>query len=269
MISSYKPDFRLLVVFDQSKAAHVGLQNAINFAKPINGAIDILYINRLSNVKKTENQVAFLRELEEERQRVKLEMQKLVNLISETEELTIIYSYTYGNLIEEVQKHIQTTDPDMVVIGRQKKRFLNSFNTRKLNQLRENYDGLILLSGEKNNLSNTKNLKLGFLDENEINTRFHLIQELIKKTKPVLNVFTVFNKTNVKRKSTPKKIIYEFEENGIVDSNITNYIHKNKIDLLCVRWGIKDSLRNFRDQNHKLTQKIIANTEAPILLLKN
>ena len=55
MISSYKPDFRLLVVFDQSKAAHVGLQNAINFAKPINGAIDILYINRLSNVKKTEN----------------------------------------------------------------------------------------------------------------------------------------------------------------------------------------------------------------------
>ena len=135
--------------------------------------------------------------------------------------------------------------------------------------MRENYDGLILLSGEKNNLSNTKNLKLGFLDENEINTRFNLIQELIKKTKPVLNVFTVFNKTNIKKESTPKKVIYEFEENDIVDSNITNYIHKNKIDLLCVRWGIKDSLRNFRDQNHKLTQKIITNTEAPILLLKN
>ncbi len=61
----YKPDFRFLVVFDQSKAAHVGLQNAINLAKPINGAIDILCINQLSNIEKTENQVAFLRELKE------------------------------------------------------------------------------------------------------------------------------------------------------------------------------------------------------------
>ena len=265
---SCKPDFRFLVVFDQSKAAHVGLQNAINLAKPINGAIDILCINQLSNIEKTENQVAFLRELKEMHQRIKLEMQKLVNLISDTEELTIIYSYTYGNLIEEVQKHIQMTEPDMVVIGRQKRGFLNSFNIRKLNQLRVNYDGLILLSGEKNNLSNTKKLKLGFLDEKEINNSFNLIQELIRKTKPILSVFTIFNKKNVKKESKPKKVIYEFEENDVVDSNITNYIHKNRIDLLCVRWSIKDSLRNFRDQNHVLTKKIITNTEAPILLLK-
>ena len=78
----YKPDYRLLVVFDQSKESFLALQNAIELAKTINGAIDILCISKWSKVIKTENQVARLRNLEENQQRVKLKTQKLIDSIT-------------------------------------------------------------------------------------------------------------------------------------------------------------------------------------------
>jgi len=52
-------------------------------------------------------------------------------------------------------------------------------------------------------------------------------------------------------------VFYEFDKNDIVDSTISNYIQKNKIDLMCVKWN---------DPDQSLTKKIIIKTEIPILL---
>lgn len=253
----YKPDYRLLVVFDQSAEAFTALQNAIDLAKTINGAIDVLYINAWSNIFKTENQVALLRSLKETQQTVEIKIKKLIDGISEIEDLTLIYSYVDGHVIEETQKHIETTDPDIVVMGRRKKKFSNYFDTRNINQLRKNYGGLLLLSGEKKNSGDNQSLKLGFLDEKEVVSASSLIQTLIKKAKPTLDIFTIFNKRRVSVETKSKMVFYEFDKNEIVDSTISNYIDNNKIDLLCVNW-------NFTEQT--LAQKIITKTETPILL---
>ena len=98
----YKPDYRLLVVFDQSAEAFTALQNAIDLAKTINGAIDVLYINAWSNIFKTENQVALLRGLKETQQTVEIKIKKLIDGISEIEfnrkidDGTITYLYKLG-----------------------------------------------------------------------------------------------------------------------------------------------------------------------------
>lgn len=253
----YKPDYRLLVVFDQSKESFLALQNAIELAKTINGAIDILCISKWSKVIKTENQVALLRSLEENQQRVKLKTQKLIDSITEIENLALIYSYTHGNVIEETQKHIAITSPDIVVIGRQKKKFSSYFDTRNIDQLRKGYNGFLLLAGEKNKKAKDQSMRLGFLDEKEVSRASELIQTLIRKAMPTLNVFTISNKQKKVVETKEKMVFYEFDKNDIVDSTISNYIQKNKIDLMCVKWN---------DPDQSLTKKIIIKTEIPILL---
>ena len=99
-------------------------------------------------------------------------------------------------------------------------------------------------------------MRLGFLDEKEVSRASELIQTLIRKAMPTLNVFTISNKQKKVVETKEKMVFYEFDKNDIVDSTISNYIQKNKIDLMCVKW-------NYPDQS--LTKKIIIKTEIPIL----
>ena len=62
---------------------------------------------------------------------------------------------------------------------------------------------------------------------------------------------------NENKNNSDNEVSFEFDKNDIVDSTISNYIQKNKIDLMCVKWN---------DPDQSLTKKIIIKTEIPILL---
>ena len=110
------------------------------------------------------------------------------------------------------------------------------------------YKGATAIAGEKNKKAKDQSMRLGFLDEKEVSRASELIQTLIRKAMPTLNVFTISNKQKKVVETKEKMVFYEFDKNDIVDSTISNYIQKNKIDLMCVKWN---------DPDQSLTKKII------------
>jgi nucleotide-binding universal stress UspA family protein len=274
-----KSKYRLLVLIDQTKSSYTALRNAVNLAKIIDAGIEIFYVKPPTQVVRYDNQIAVMRTLEEERIASKRVMQKLVDTVSDIENIPIIYNFTFGNVITEIQNHITKTQPDIVVIGKRKFKIVNFLGDGLTSYLLKHHKGGILISGSDKNLASYHDASLGFLDDISINNEVEIVQDLKKHTHKPFKLFKI-KKTSSKLKksmifSKPKKqsiitntVIFEFEE-GLDNSNsVSKYIEKNKLGLLCVKRETQKKLSKSIGLNAKV-QQTINKTNVPVLILAN
>ncbi|WP_024771476.1 universal stress protein [Aquimarina macrocephali] len=271
--------YRLLVLIDQTKSSYTALRNAVNLAKVIDAGIEVFYVKPPMQVVRYDNQIAVMRTLEEERIASKKAMRKLVDTISDIENIPIIYSFTFGNVITEIQNHITKTQPDVVVIGKRKPKMVNFLGDGLTSYLLKNHKGEILISGSDKNLTSYHDVSLGFLDDTSLNNEVEIVQDLKKRTHKPFKLFKIkktgsqlkkpitFSKPE-EQSSVANTVIFEFEE-GMDDSNsVSKYIEKNKLGLLCVKRETKQKLSKSIGLNDK-AQQTINKTNVPVLVLAN
>ncbi|PKV53158.1 nucleotide-binding universal stress UspA family protein [Aquimarina sp. MAR_2010_214] len=274
-----KSKYRLLVLIDQTKSSYTALRNAVNLAKVIDAGIEVFYVKPPMQVVRYDNQIAVMRTLDEERVASKKAMQKLVDTVSDIENIPVIYSFTFGNVITEIQNHITKTQPDIVVIGKRKPKIVNFLGDGLTSYLLKHHKGGILISGSDKNLTSYHNVSLGFLDDVSINKEVEIVQDLKKRTHKPFKLFKI-KKTDSRLKkptafSKPKEqsiaentVIFEFDEGMDNSSSVSKYIEKNKLGLLCVKRETKQKLRKSIGFNTKI-QQTINKTNVPVLILAN
>lgn len=274
-----KSKYRLLVLIDQSKSSYTALRNAVNLAKVIDAGIEVLYVKSPMQVVRYDNQIAVMRTLDEERIASKMAMRKLVDTVSDIENIPAIYSFTFGNVIAEIQNHITKTQPDIVVIGKRKPKIVNFLGDGLTSYLLKHHKGEILISGSDKNLTSYHNVSLGFLNDISINNEVEIVQDLKKHTCKPLKLFKI-KKTNIqsKKQTTISKfkeqakaentVIFEFEEGADNSDSVSKYIEKNKLGLLCVRREVEWKPSKPIGFNNK-TQQTINKTDVPVLILAN
>ncbi|EZH73487.1 hypothetical protein ATO12_16245 [Aquimarina atlantica] len=274
-----KTKYRLLVLIDQTKSSYTALRNAVNLAKVIDAGIEVFYVKSPMQVVQHDNQIAALRTLDEERIASKKAMQKLVDTVSDTENIPVIYSFAFGNVITEVQSHIAKTKPDIVVIGKRKPKRVNLLRGGLTSYLLKHHKGGILISGSDKHLISGHNVSLGFLDDISIQNEVGIVQDLKKCTDTPFKLFKIKKTGSILKKPTafsqPEEqsiaentVIFEFEEGMDNGNGLSKYIEKNKLGLLCVKREVKQKLSKSIGFNTKV-QQTINKTNVPVLILDN
>jgi len=273
-----KMKHRLLVLMDFSQASYTALRNAVSLSKLIDGSIEVFQVKAPTDIVKHENQLTAMRAIDEEHSATKKKLQSLVNLVSEEENIPIIYDFTFGNVKNEIREHIEKTNPDIVVIGRRNQKLVNFLGDGVTRFLLKNYSGALLIAGEDLKFKSPNEISLGFFSDSLENSAFEISKILSNQTKKPIRLFGVHKTSgnNVTKEvlaklnttdSDHKTIVYEFEEGDNVIDRLSTYVSKNKIELLFMGRGKKKgSVEQPTTSNIKLN-KTIQKLSVPILIL--
>jgi|GEM_PF-968359 len=260
--------YRILVVKDRSKHARTALQNAVNLAKKIGGSIDILYVKPPSEVVENDNQLAAWRELNEESTRAKRTLLEEVNHISTNEQIPISCNFAFGNLISEVQSRIDSTQPDMVVLGKRKDWVKELLGMDLTTYLLKNYQGALLIAREEQTLDTSDDLTLGLLDDFLVKSKSPLLTDLEKTTAKPITLLKIKSEDQqaldaAQPISTSGMKTFEFESGANVSSSVAKYIERSGVNLLCVSKNNLNSL----NKTIKTVTRQIQMTNTPVLVL--
>ncbi len=264
----FKPNQRILVLTNCLRSESKTLSHAIELAKLVDGAVDVLCVNPLDGLKSDleSNQVKVLRNIKTTQEHLKQRLKQRVEKIIKQERVPIIYNILLGSLTESVRDHIGLTKPDIVVLGHSRK--LNNFwlTSDLLLTVLKHHEGLVLISRAKHFLVEKK-LGLGFIGPFEQNHK--MIQPLLKKAAGQYRFFQ-FNFKDKKSSSEKVKELttYNFEARLSSNLNYSKYFEREAIDVYC----IKRTLFNFKtffEIEKQYLFKMLLNTEKPILVFPN
>ena len=129
-----RSNFKLLVLLDNTDKSHKTLMDAVDFAKLINGSIDVFQVEPPTSVVTVENQIVSMRAINEKRYKREKQLSEITSKIKEKEGVPVISNFTYGNVKNEIKNRIELTNPDIIVIGKRKKKALRTYR-RPINKV--------------------------------------------------------------------------------------------------------------------------------------
>lgn len=264
------PKYKLLVLTDLSDASNVALENAVNLSKIIDGSIDVFHVLKPSDVSDYENQYSAMHFIDEERAHKKTQLKTLARKISKKEGVLINTSCILGNLKEETLKHIEAVKPDIVVLGKRSKKWVNFLGDSFTKFILDTFEGSVLISGKEKVLQPSEIVSLGMFNTTTDELPVGITSDLRKYSKnPIKRFFIRNEKEQIMRKAAARNVItYEFENGSNTMNNIAKYVAKNNIGLLCINPNQKKNkgrLRNLKYNIKEAIQKI----NVPILIVKN
>ncbi|AOW21305.1 universal stress protein [Urechidicola croceus] len=256
---------KILVLSDLKKSTNKVLKNSVGLAKMVQGDIQFFHVTKPIEVVEQDNQLSAIRSINETQNSLKNKIEDSIKNITDNHGITIKYKFTIGNIKNEIGKYIEEVKPDIIVLGKRKP--ISFIGDNITGFILEKFKGIILITGDKSTLEPNENLSLGMLNANQNDLNFDLIENLISHSKKPLKSFNIvknlkeFNKTY--NDDSKKEILnYVFEENSNSIKNVSNFISKSDVNLLCFDRSDKTK----RDINYTSVNKVIKNTDVSLLL---
>lgn len=229
---------KILVLSDLKKSSSTTLKGAVALAKMIHADIDFLYVKKPTEIIEKENQLSANRIINQEYKAIEKKIQNLVNPISKEYGVIIKYSFSFGNLKNEIGKYIDDNQPEIIVLGKRKSKALHFIGDQITDLVIKKHDGMILITNEHNALEPNKELSLGVLNGSENASDFDLVNHLIDHSQKPFKSFKIIKNSNEINsrpiQSNTKMVEYVFEQNENSISNLSNYLSKNNINILCI-----------------------------------
>ena len=231
-----KNKYKILVLSELNESTNTILKSTISLAKMIDGSIDFLCVKKPSEIVEKENQLSAIRNINQEHFAMKKEIINLIAPISNDYNININHTLSYGNVKSEIGNYIKEHKPDIIVIGKRKSKMLNLIGDNITSFVFKKHSGVIMISANENALEPNKKIALGLL--NDIEDSFEFAKDLIAHTQKPVRSFKVINQSNTLKETTnvnnKENVEYVFEDNDNTIENLSNYLSKNNINLLCV-----------------------------------
>ena len=256
--------YKILVLSDLKKNTQNVLKSTTSFAKIINADIHFFYTKNPTEVIKNDNQLSAKRAINEESLIIDKKIKKLLGSFSEDNNTTINYSFTVGNVKNEIGNYLDKNNPDIIFLGKRKSKSFNFLGDNITDFVLQKHKGSVIIASEENILEPHKKLSLGFLNETKENGSIRLSLDLKAISKEPIKYFRVVKNSEVYKEThqnlKEEKIEYVFEENDIIVKSISTYLTKSNVNLICLTKNKKD------DNNTAFLKKIINNTTVSLLL---
>lgn len=260
---------KILVLSDLKKSSSTTLKGAVALAKMIHADIDFLYVKKPTEIIEKENQLSANRIINQEYKDIEKKIQNLVNPISKEYGVTIKYSFSFGNLKNEIGKYIDVNQPDIIVLGKRKSKALHFIGDQITDLVIKKHNGMILITNEHNALEPNKELSLGVLNGTDNASDFELVNHLIDHSQKPFKSFKIVKNSNEINgrpiQSNAKMVEYIFEQNENSISNLSNYLSKNNINVLCVDREKKESKNGLYSINTNI-KDIISKLNVSLLI---
>ena len=231
-------NYKILVLSDLKEPITNVLKSTISLAKMIGADIQFFHVKRAAEIVETDNQLSAMRKINREYITTDKKIRKEVFSFSSNFDVSINYAFSFGNVKEEIVKYIKDYKPDVIVLGKRKKNPLSIIGDNVTQFIMKNHKGAIMIASEKEILEPNQPISLGLLNEKDTSINIDFAEDLMKHAQqPLMSFNIVKNSDSLEKNPTPvskNKVEYIFEKSDSVIKNLSNYISKNNINLLCV-----------------------------------
>ncbi|MCL5246419.1 universal stress protein [Cellulophaga sp. 20_2_10] len=246
-----KNKYKILVLSDLKKTTVSTLKSTVNLAKMIGGEVSFFYVKKPSDVVLRDNQLSAMRSINEQYSSTDNIISAIVKPISKVTDVKIKYSFSFGNIRNEIAKQIEEQKPDIIVLGKRKAKIVNVIGDHITDFVLKNYKGVIMIAANDGTVEPINALSLGVLSEGEEHLSFKFTEDLMKHSQQPVTSFSVVEKGSKLQESVNSKnaVEYVFEQGDNTISNISKYLVKSNINLLCVNRAT-NGIRNVIDKTN-------------------
>jgi nucleotide-binding universal stress UspA family protein len=233
-----KNKYKILVLSDLKKSANSTLKSTISLAKMIHGDIEFFHVKKPTDILEKDNQLSAFRTINLEHNATSKKIEDLVKPFSDEFGVNINYNYRFGNVKNEIAKHIEETKPDIIVLGKRKLKSINVFGDKLTQFVLKKHHGVIMIAAKENTLEPNEKLSLGLLNSKKQVLDLEFAEDLMGHTQAPLKSFNIVkNSSDLKEAEVlpdTKTVEYVFEANDNIINNLSSYLIKNNINLLCI-----------------------------------
>lgn len=237
--------YKILVLSNLKDSTDTILKSTISLSKIINSEIHFFYVKQPTDLIKSENQLSAKRTINREQVVTDKKIQNIVQPFIEQYQLNIGYSFAFGNIKEEIENVINEYKPDIVVLGKRKPKSVALFGDSITQFVIKKHTGSILIAADENALEPDKHFSLGFFNGLEEDFNLEFANDLLEHIQKPMKAFKVVKNTKEENKEklprNEKIVEYVFEHRDGALQNVSHYLSKSKVNLLCVVRNQKQS----------------------------
>ncbi|PKQ44988.1 universal stress protein [Confluentibacter flavum] len=263
---------KILVLSNLKNSTINILKSTISLAKMVDGDIQFFYVKKPTEIVEKDNQLSANRAINQEHNVIENKIQNLINPISKDYGVSINYSYSFGNVKNEIDKYITEHQPDIIVLGKKQSNSLSFIGDNITAFILKKYPGIVMIADNQNYLEPNKELSLGLLNNIEPSVNKDLLEHLISYTQEPIKSFKIIKNSNTFKEtditSDKKTIEYVFEHNDNTIKNLSNYLSINNINLLYMDRGNKNSKSKKRLLKSEINE-VLKNLNVSLLLTGN
>lgn len=267
-------EYNFLVLIDFSEASYISLKFAITMTKQVGGNLRLFHVADGEEIAGNESPIAALRSVDQVNSEIEDKLKAIAEMIEE-EGIRVLYEFSYGNVKNEINAHIATVKPDMVILGRRTQNRIGKITKHFLNT----YSGCVLITGVESEFSSKTNISLACSKTTSDNYYLSIVYGLHQSVNPPLSIINVL--TNHSDHKTIQSVIplhqpnkmestlqYRHSLNSSVAEGLIEHISKDSVGLLCIgrkingSWGLKKLF-----PQSSAPSEIIESIDIPILLL--
>ena len=230
--------YKILALSNLNDSTDTILKSTISLAKIINGEIHFFYVKQPTELIQRENQLSAKRTINREQVVTDKKIQKLILPFLEQYDVNIGYSFAFGNIKEEIENIIKEYKPDIVVLGKRKPKSVALFGDSITQFILKKHNGAIMIASEENAIEPNNRISLGFLNGLEETFNVEFANDLLDHIQKPMKAFKVVKSTKeqneVELPRNEKIIEYVFEHRDGALQNVSNYLSKSNVNLLCI-----------------------------------
>ncbi len=257
--------YKILVLSDLNKSTSKTIKSSISLAKIVDADVNFFYVKKPTEVVEKESQLSAMRTINKEYFSIDKKIKSIIGPMSEEYKIAINHTFSIGNLKNEIEKHIEETKPDIIVLGKRKSKTVSFIGDNITSFILKKHKGPIVIIDDKNELEPNKELSLGLFNYSKTDDDFS--ENIKRSTQNSLKAFNIANNLDSSNNKTFLKdsetVEYVFSEGDNVLKNISNYLLKSNVNLLFVNRQKNNSnsiKQNIKDVINKLDCSLILTT---------
>lgn len=230
--------YKILVLSDLKNNIGNTLKSTISLAKMIGGEIELFHVKGAADVVGSDNQLSAMRTINKKYIETDNTIKKELAALSSEYNTNIHYTFSFGSVKKEIEKHIKELQPDIVVLGKRKKATLSLLGDQITQFVLKQHKGAVMIASDNHILEPDQEISLGMLNEANNTPNLAFADNLIGNAQRPLKSFKIVkNSAEMEGNPTPVNqniVEYVFEQSDNAIKNLSNYLSKNNINLLCV-----------------------------------
>ncbi len=160
-----KNKYKILVLSDLKETTNYALQNAVKLSKIIDADIEFFHVKKPTDIVDTDSQLSAMRSINKEYVVTEKKINNLVAPIIENDGVTIQTAFAFGNIKNEIENHINSCKPDIIVLGRRKRKVLSFVGDKIIDFVLKSHKKTVIIVSNGNDFDFEKEFSLDFLNQ--------------------------------------------------------------------------------------------------------
>lgn len=229
--------YKILALSDLNDSTKTVLKSSVSLANMIHGEIHFFHVKKPIEVVKSESQLSAIRTLNHEHLAIEKKIENAIKSISKDYNVDIKYKFSIGNVKNEIANQIKEQEPDIIVLGKRDSKGVKLLGDSITQFILNKHKGPVMIASTENAIEPNQDISLGMLNGLEESFNVEFADDLMAHIQKPLKTFKLVKGSNLKEEETStdnKTVEYVFEHGIDALDNLSKYLSKSRVNLLCI-----------------------------------